>query len=84
MAKCLALRVLRRLARALEAVLLPLLHPRIAGQETGLSKREAMLRVQLEAAGVLVPLTESRWNRSWEAAGLLDLIEGLESGSMPA
>lgn len=35
---------------------------------------------QLVAAGVLVPLGESRRNRAWEADGLLDLIEGLEAG----
>jgi Fic family protein len=35
---------------------------------------------RLEAAGVLVPLSESLRNRSWEAAGLLDLIGQLESG----
>jgi Fic family protein len=35
---------------------------------------------QLAEAGVLVPLSETRRNRSWEAAGLLDLLEGLESG----
>lgn len=38
---------------------------------------------QLESAGVLVPLSESRRNRAWEAVGLLDLIEGLESGQLP-
>lgn len=35
---------------------------------------------QLEAAGILVRLTESSRNRAWEAEGLLDLIVGLESG----
>jgi Fic family protein len=35
---------------------------------------------QLEAAGVLMPLSESPRNRSWEATGLLDLIAELESG----
>jgi hypothetical protein len=37
---------------------------------------------QLEAAGVLAPLSRSRRNRSWEAAGLLDLVERLESGEL--
>jgi Fic family protein len=32
---------------------------------------------------VLLPLSESRRNRSWEAAGLLELLEGLESGALP-
>jgi Fic family protein len=36
--------------------------------------------VQLADCGVLVPLSESKRNRSWEAVGLLDLLEGLEAG----
>jgi hypothetical protein len=39
---------------------------------------------QLETAKVLVSLSESRGNKAWEVAGLLDLIEGLESGQLPA
>ena len=35
---------------------------------------------QLVRAGVLGPLGESKRNRAWEADGLLDLIEALESG----
>jgi len=35
---------------------------------------------QLTAAGVLIPLSSGQRNRWWEAAGLLDLIEQLESG----
>ncbi len=35
---------------------------------------------QLESCGVLIPLSRSAGNRSWEAAGLLDLIVGLEAG----
>ena len=35
---------------------------------------------ELEAAGVLLRLTESARNRAWEADGLLDLIVGLEGG----
>jgi hypothetical protein len=35
---------------------------------------------QLEAAGVLIPLSQSRRNLSWEAVGLLDLLEALEAG----
>jgi Fic family protein len=38
---------------------------------------------QLVAAGVLVPLSSGQRNRSWEAAGLLDLIGQLESGPKP-
>jgi Fic family protein len=35
---------------------------------------------QLEGAGVLIPLSNSARNRSWEAMGLLDLIGDLEAG----
>jgi len=35
---------------------------------------------QLAECEVLLPLSESKRNRSWEAAGLLDLLERLESG----
>jgi len=35
------------------------------------------------AAQILVPLSESKRNRSWEATGLLDLIERLEAGQLP-
>lgn len=36
---------------------------------------------ELEAAGILVRLTDSPRNRAWEAVGLLDLIVGLEAGT---
>ena len=35
---------------------------------------------QLLEAGILLPLSTSRRNRSWEAAGLLRLLEALEAG----
>ena len=35
---------------------------------------------QLEEAGVLIPLSTSKRNRSWEALGLLELLEGFEAG----
>ena len=35
---------------------------------------------QLADAGVLIPLSTSKRNQSWEAAGLLDLLEALEAG----
>jgi Fic family protein len=37
---------------------------------------------QLQRAGVLVPLSANRRSKSWEAQGLLDLIDGLESGTL--
>lgn len=39
---------------------------------------------QLESAGILIPLSQSRRNRAWEAVGLLDLIAGLEAGQLPS
>jgi hypothetical protein len=39
---------------------------------------------QLEAAGVLIPVSTAPRNRIWEARGLLDLLEGLEAGRLPA
>ena len=39
---------------------------------------------QLVSAGVLLPLSASRRNRSWEARGMLELIDGLEAGEAPA
>jgi len=38
---------------------------------------------QLVRAEVLLPLTASKRNRSWEASGLLELIERLEAGELP-
>ena len=38
---------------------------------------------QLVDAGVLIPLSTSARNRSWEAGGLLDLIAGLEASQLP-
>ena len=35
---------------------------------------------QLEKAGILISVTESARNQAWEVAGMLDLIEGMESG----
>ena len=38
---------------------------------------------QLVAAQILVPLSESKRKRSWEASGPPDLIERLEAGERP-
>ncbi|MGI8751321.1 MAG: hypothetical protein ACR2MN_03240 [Acidimicrobiales bacterium] len=35
---------------------------------------------QLMAAGVLLGLSEAARNRAWEAAGLLDLLAGVDAG----
>jgi Fic family protein len=37
---------------------------------------------ELETAGVLLPLSTSVRNQSWEAAGLFDLLSGLEAGEV--
>ena len=39
---------------------------------------------QLEEAGILTPLGQSRRNRAWEPQGLLDLIIAFESGEVAA
>lgn len=39
---------------------------------------------QLEKAGILRPLSDSRRNQSWEAVGLLDLLAGLEAAERPS
>jgi Fic family protein len=62
-------------------------HPVITGPvataATGRSKGpvyEAL--AQLQDAGVLIPLSQSPRNQSWEAAGLIDLLEELEAGGL--
>lgn len=35
---------------------------------------------QLAGTGVLIPLSERARNRAWEAAGLLDMLAGLDPG----
>jgi len=48
---------------------------------TGRSKSSTAVAVdQLVDAGILLPLSESKRNRAWEAAGLLDLLAELEAG----
>ena len=51
---------------------------------TGRSKAAVYQAIeQLKEAQVLLPLSDSRRNQAWEAAGLLDLIAGLEAGELP-
>lgn len=64
-------------------------HPMITAPVAAAATRRAKAAVyqgiaQLEAAGVLIPLSESRRNQAWEAKGLLDLIAGLEAGQHPS
>lgn len=63
-------------------------HPIITGPVATAAARRSKPQVyraltQLEQAGVLIPLSKGRRNRSWEAEGLLDLIAGLEAGRHP-
>jgi hypothetical protein len=63
-------------------------HPMITGPTAIAATRRARASVyqgleQLQAAGVLQPVSSSHRNRVWEARGLLDLLEGLEAGRQP-
>ena len=59
----------------------PMITAPVAAAATGRAKAAVYQGIdQLQAAGVLVPLSESRRNQVWEAAGLLDIIVALEAG----
>lgn len=59
----------------------PVITAPVAAAATGRSKGPVYdALAQLEEAGVLMPLSTSRKNQSWEAIGLLDLLETLEAG----
>ena len=63
----------------------PVITAPVAAAATGRAKAAIHQAVQqLERCGVLRPLSTSKRNRSWEATGLLELLEGLETGSLPA
>ena len=56
----------------------------VATAVTGRAKSRVYEAIeQLLGAGVLVPLSEGKRNRWWEASGLLDLIARLEAGDLP-
>ncbi len=62
----------------------PVITAPVAAAVTGRSKAAIHQAIrQLTECGVLEPLSESKRNRSWEAVGLLDLLEGMESGRPP-
>jgi Fic family protein len=62
----------------------PVISAPVAAAATNRSKAPIYQALkELETAGVLVPLTGHRRNRSWEASGLLELIAGLEAGELP-
>ncbi len=59
----------------------PIITAPVAATATGRSRGPIYDALsQLEEAGILLPLSTSQRNRSWEAAGLLELLEGLEAG----
>jgi len=60
-------------------------HPVITAPVAAAASRRSKAPVydamkQLQEAGVLIPLSTSKRNQSWEAVGLLELLEGLEGG----
>jgi Fic family protein len=62
----------------------PMLTAPVAAAVTRRSKPSIYQAIgELEAAGVLEQLSETKRNQSWEAVGLLDLIAGLEAGQLP-
>lgn len=63
-------------------------HPMISAPVAAAVTHRAKGRIyegveQLVRAGVLLPLSDGRRNRWWEAAGLLELIAQLEAGQLP-
>jgi Fic family protein len=62
----------------------PIITAPVAAAATGRAKSAIHQAVaELEDAGVLLPLSESKRNRSWEAAGLLAILANLEAGELP-
>lgn len=59
----------------------PVITAPVAAAATGRAKAAIHQAIkQLLECGVLEPISESKRNRSWEASGLLELLEGLEAG----
>jgi Fic family protein len=59
----------------------PIITAPVAAAATGRAKAAIHQALgELVDAGILVPLSASKRNRSWEAVGLLDLIANLEAG----
>jgi len=62
----------------------PMVTGAVAAAATGRSRAPIYQALrELETAGVLMPLSASKRNQSWEAVGLLDLLAGLEAGEPP-
>ncbi len=63
----------------------PIITAPVAAAATGRVKTAIYTAIdQLVAARVLTPLSESKRNRAWEVTGLLEMIERLEAGQLPA
>lgn len=62
----------------------PMISAPVAVAVTGRSRARIYEAIeQLVAADVLVPLTEGKRNRWWEAAGFLELVGRMEGGTLP-
>jgi hypothetical protein len=62
----------------------PVITAPLAAAATGRAKAAIHQAIQqLERCGIVAPLSTSKRNRSWEATGLLELLEGLEAGRLP-
>lgn len=62
----------------------PVITSAVASAVTGRAKAAVHKALdQLAEAAILAPVTGGKRNRSWEAAGLLDLIADLEAGELP-
>jgi Fic family protein len=62
----------------------PMLSAPVASAVTGRAKSRVYEAIeQLEAVGVLTPISPGHRNRLWEADGLLDLVAQLEAGQSP-
>lgn len=62
----------------------PVISAPVAAEVTGRSRPQIYEAIEhLAEAGVLTPLSTALRNRSWEAVGLLDLLERLEAGQVP-
>lgn len=60
----------------------PVITVPVATAVTGRSKSSTAVAVdQLADAGILLPLSQSKRNRAWEASGLLGLLAELEAGA---
>jgi Fic family protein len=63
----------------------PMISATLAAAVTGRAKSRVYEGIeQLAGARVLLPLSEGKRNRWWEARGLLELIARLEGGQLPA